>query len=90
MLNWSDMSWLLGGEWLGWLLWMFLVPWLVCYFLPLVIALVNNHPHKIGVILVNVLTGWTVLGWWAALAWAVMPLTGKRPTSDPPDPVLFD
>ena len=74
-------------EWLPWIFLMFLLTWLVAYFIPLVIALVNNHPHKVGVALLNLLTGWTVLGWWAALAWAVLPLTARRAPVEPREEV---
>ena len=48
------------------------------YFIPTVIATVNRHPHQLGVVLLNLLLGWTGFGWAAALVWAVVPLTNKE------------
>lgn len=40
------------------------------YFLPLIISLRRGGTSKVGVGLVNLFFGWTVLGWVAALIWA--------------------
>jgi hypothetical protein len=32
---------------------------------------VRNHEQAGGVLVVNLLTGWTVVGWWVALVWAL-------------------
>ena len=41
------------------------------YFLPTVVAMMRNH-HNAGAILVlNLLLGWTLLGWVAALVWSL-------------------
>jgi len=39
-------------------------------FLPTILALKNNHPHKVAIILVNIFGGlfWG-LGWFVALIW---------------------
>ena len=42
------------------------------YMLPWFIALGRNHPHPTSVFLLNLLTGWTLLGWYVALVWAVV------------------
>jgi hypothetical protein len=41
------------------------------YFLPTMIASIRHSEHGTGIFWVNLLFGWTVLGWIAALIWAV-------------------
>lgn len=43
----------------------------VLHFLPTVIALARHHRNRLGIFLVNLLLGWTIFGWVAALIWAV-------------------
>lgn len=43
---------------------------LVIYFLPTVIANSRRNPKSNAIFLVNLLTGWTMLGWIAVLIWA--------------------
>jgi hypothetical protein len=40
------------------------------YFLPSVIVSGRNHHNKTSLYLLNLLLGWTFLGWVAALVWA--------------------
>lgn len=56
------------------------------YCLPAVIADRRDHPQRRALTLLNILAGWTVLGWVGALVWAVMPAAFSRPTA-PPDSV---
>lgn len=44
---------------------------LALYILPFVIAQIRKAEHRTGILWVNLLLGWTVLGWLAALIWAV-------------------
>ena len=47
-----------------------LIPVLVTtYFVPAMLGWGTKYAH--GILLLNVLLGWTVLGWLAALIWAV-------------------
>lgn len=41
------------------------------YFLPTIIAGTRHHRNGTGIFLLNLLLGWTVLGWVGALIWAV-------------------
>ena len=45
---------------------------LALYFLPTIIVLARRKKNVLGPILVNVLLGWTVIGWIAALIWALV------------------
>ena len=40
------------------------------YFLPSYIAGVRKHRNFKPILLINILTGWTFLGWAAALVWS--------------------
>ncbi|MBI4706869.1 MAG: superinfection immunity protein [Candidatus Omnitrophica bacterium] len=44
----------------------------VLYFLPTLIAFLRNHKNKLAVFLLNLLLGWTGLGWVVSLVWSVM------------------
>jgi hypothetical protein len=52
----------------------------VLYFVPLVVALGREHHQCLAIGMVNVLFGWTVLGWGVALIWAC---TAVRPPTTP-------
>ncbi|KAK48178.1 membrane protein [Caballeronia jiangsuensis] len=43
---------------------------LVLFVVPLIIAMCRKHRNTAPIILVNLLLGWTVLGWLVALIWA--------------------
>ena len=47
---------------------LFLIFSLLLYFLPTLIA--RDKPELMAVFLVNLLLGWTVIGWFVALVWA--------------------
>ena len=51
-----------------------LIPFfLVCfYFVPFMVAAARDHDSYIAILLVNALTGWTVVGWLACMAWAAL------------------
>jgi hypothetical protein len=43
----------------------------VAYFVPTVIAYLRGHHASVPIFWVNLLLGWTVLGWVAVLVWAM-------------------
>ena len=45
---------------------------LVCYAVPSYIAYYRGHRHTPGIILLNILLGWTIIGWFTALLWSVL------------------
>jgi cytoskeletal protein RodZ len=53
------------------------------YLLPAFIALVRYHHNAASIFLVNLLLGWTFLGWVGALVWAVMPVQHNPSASAP-------
>jgi Superinfection immunity protein len=54
------------------------------YFLPTVISSIRHSEHSSGIFWVNCLFGWTVLGWIAALIWAVTEKVEERVTTSLP------
>lgn len=51
------------------------------YFLPSIIAVSRRHHNAFAICLLNLLLGWTVLGWVGSLVWsvtAIVPRTDKR------------
>jgi hypothetical protein len=43
----------------------------VFYFLPALIAFLRQHKNKLAIFLLNLLLGWTILGWLGSLVWSV-------------------
>ena len=52
------------------------------YFFPAIIAKLRNHQQRVAILVLNLLLGWTLLGWIAAMIWAV--------TNTPADDEEFD
>jgi hypothetical protein len=45
--------------------------WLViAYFAPFLFSLIRGHNDKLAIFLLNLLLGWTLLGWVIALIWS--------------------
>lgn len=42
------------------------------YFLPSIIAIIRDPKHSGSIGLVNLFLGWTIIGWFAALIWAIV------------------
>lgn len=42
------------------------------YFLPLIVAYCRDHPNTLGIAILNIMLGWTLIGWVVALIWAVL------------------
>jgi hypothetical protein len=58
----------------------FIIGGLVVYILPTIIALVKKKQNTAAIALVNLLLGWSFIGWVVALVWAV---TVDPPTAAP-------
>ncbi len=58
---------------------------LVVYLVPFAVAEAYGHRHRYAVLALNMLTGWTGVGWVAALVWALR----ARPRPAPPPPQLY-
>ena len=44
---------------------------IAAYFLPATIGLIRDHDQKWAILTLNLLLGWTGIGWIVALIWAV-------------------
>jgi hypothetical protein len=53
---------------------------LLIYFVPWIVAHNRDHPSTGGIVALNLLLGWTFLGWVIALVWA---LSGARGAAAP-------
>ncbi|RKE38714.1 T4 superinfection immunity protein [Paraburkholderia sp. BL23I1N1] len=51
---------------------------LVLYLVPAMIADAREREDAFAVTIVNILLGWTVIGWFAALVWARHPVSDRR------------
>ena len=69
---------------------------LLLYFVPSVVAFVRHHHNQWAIFALNLLLGWTLLGWIGALVWsltrpAAQPQTVHvihEPAQAPPPPAL--
>lgn len=48
------------------------------YFVPTIVASMRNHENAVAIAALNLLLGWTLVGWVAALVWS---LTAKKASS---------
>jgi hypothetical protein len=51
---------------------------ILLYLLPAIVALSREHHQKIAILVLNVLLGWTAVGWVAALIWALSARAASR------------
>jgi hypothetical protein len=55
---------------------------LFLYFLPTAVALKRKHHQSDAIFVLNLLLGWTLLGWIAAMVWAATSTHKYRPYDD--------
>jgi hypothetical protein len=48
------------------------------YFIPMVVALARGHPQATAISVLNLLAGWTFIGWVGAIVWACMRIPEER------------
>jgi hypothetical protein len=51
---------------------------IVVYMLPSIISANRNHPHMFAIAWLNILAGWTFVGWVGAMVWACIDLSRMR------------
>jgi ABC-type transport system involved in cytochrome c biogenesis permease component len=51
------------------------------YMAPMIVALWRHHPRKWWIGFLNFAAGWTVVGWIAALVWAVTAFQTAKPVT---------
>jgi len=54
----------------------FLLFFAAMYFLPALIAALRKHPQTLAIFVLDLLLGWSVIGWIGALVWS---LTNPQP-----------
>lgn len=52
------------------------------YLVPTFVAFMRGHRNAMPIFVINLLLGWTLLGWVAALAWSVAAQTPASTQSD--------
>ncbi|MBA1217275.1 superinfection immunity protein [Pseudomonas fulva] len=52
------------------------------YFTPAVIAWIRRHPNRVSIFLLNLMLGWTFIGWLVALIWSASAI--RRRSMDEP------
>lgn len=57
------------------LFFVYLAVYFVIYILPMIIAFNRHHENYTAIFLLNLLLGWTLVGWVVALVWAIV---GRR------------
>ena len=43
------------------------------YFLPIIAGVIRRKKNMLGIVLLNILAGWTLIGWIIALIWSLVP-----------------
>jgi hypothetical protein len=51
------------------------------YFVPSIIAAYREHRDRLAILMLNILLGWTAVGWIAALVWACTANTVPVPSA---------
>lgn len=49
----------------------FVVILFLMYWLPTIVAVVRDHQSRMAICAVNLLFGWTVVGWFVAFIWSL-------------------
>lgn len=50
----------------------FIILMIIFYFLPSLVAYVRHHKNILAIFMLNLLLGWTVLGWVGSLVWSLV------------------
>jgi len=50
---------------------LFILPSLAVYFVPTIVAIVRHARNVLGIVLLNIFGGWTLVGWIIALVWSI-------------------
>ena len=44
----------------------------IIYFIPTVISIIKKHTYKLYIICINIILGWTLIGWLVCLIWSLI------------------
>jgi len=67
-----------GDPTAGIVLLLFLLGCIGIYLLPTLIAAMRGHPNAVPIAVVNILLGWTLIGYVVALAWSFTAIDRRR------------
>jgi len=59
------------GPWEIALILILILPSLAVYFVPTIVAIVRHARNVLGIVLLNIFSGWTFVGWIIALVWSI-------------------
>ena len=45
--------------------------WIAAYFIPTIIAFKKERDNKVSILALNLLLGWSMIGWVVSLVWAL-------------------
>lgn len=62
--DWNAVLWGVGS-------WLMFIGMIVLYFVPTIIAVRRKHKSTGGIVALNILAGWTFVGWLIALVWSL-------------------
>ncbi|WP_407306577.1 superinfection immunity protein [Acinetobacter sp.] len=51
---------------------------ILVYNIPIMIAFARRHPDILRIMIVNILFGWTVLGYGISFLWAIWPIAKEK------------
>jgi len=52
---------------------------LLIYLLPTLIAYSREHPRRVEIVVVNIIFGWTLIGWIVVFLWAALAPVEEQP-----------
>ena len=55
----------------GFLLILLIILGLAVYFIPTIVAFVSQQENRVAIMVLDILLGWTLVGWVVSLVWAV-------------------
>jgi hypothetical protein len=50
----------------------------ILYFIPAIIAFFRAHPNRGPIMIIDLLLGWTIIGWVVSLAWSLMHIKDNK------------
>lgn len=63
------------------LAWLFILGGAWLYFLPAITAWARKHQNMMAIFVLNLLLGWTLLGWAVAMVWACTKVDAAEPVA---------
>jgi hypothetical protein len=64
--------------------WLFIGIAVIVYFVPGFIALARKHPRVGSICALNVVLGWTLIGWFIVLVWSLTRREATAPATEGP------